>query len=97
MIISEIYGKQSESEMYIFDERDVKVVNGRVGTQKRKTPNGRWKKRKTIEVENSHGNGIVGFRADLEYREGQGEGTKTNWRMHEYYLNQVNYLIFELQ
>ncbi|KAJ9174966.1 hypothetical protein P3X46_013558 [Hevea brasiliensis] len=85
--LTEIYklNRARESEWYFFTAREKKYPNG--SRPNRSAGDGFWKPTGTDKAIPNNKN-PVGFRKSLDYYSGkQGEGSKTDWKMHEYLLN----------
>ena len=79
--------RERESQWYFFTSREKKYPNG--SRPKRNAGElGYWKATGTDKAI-LDGKKPMGFRKSLDYYEGrQRDGTKTNWKMHEYLLHQ---------
>ncbi|KAG8650445.1 hypothetical protein MANES_07G042815v8, partial [Manihot esculenta] len=79
--------RERESQWYFFTSREKKYPNG--SRPKRNAGElGYWKATGTDKAI-LDGKKPLGFRKSLDYYEGrQRDGTKTNWKMHEYLLHQ---------
>ncbi|KAG8650438.1 hypothetical protein MANES_07G040843v8 [Manihot esculenta] len=75
--------RERESQWYFFTSREKKYPNG--SRPKRNAGElGYWKATGTDKAI-LDGKKLLGFRKSLDYYEGrQRDGTKTNWKMHEY-------------
>ncbi|KAL3631088.1 hypothetical protein CASFOL_024072 [Castilleja foliolosa] len=74
---------RNEKELYVFTH--LKARNKGVTHAKRTTPNGFWKATSgDNDIKNRRGE-VIGIRKVLVYY--HGKGSKTNWIMHEYRLN----------
>ncbi|KAJ9174968.1 hypothetical protein P3X46_013560 [Hevea brasiliensis] len=85
--LTEIYklNRARETEWYFFTAREKKYSNG--SRPNRSAGDGFWKPTGTDKAIPNNKN-PVGFRKSLDYYSGkQGEGRKTDWKMHEYLVN----------
>ncbi|PON81026.1 NAC domain containing protein [Trema orientale] len=86
--LHEIYGAPNENELYVWTRRETRYPNGVSRRTSRTAGKGFWRTtitEKKIVDENGY---IIGYKNALEYREGKGKGTKTNWLMYEYIVTQ---------